>query len=550
MKNSDIVIVLSHTVRVVELEKISYKVILSVALGIMATISAFFSLEYDFELFQINLLWGHIFFIIVTMAWGFRYGFISLTAGLMFVVPIYLWPYNGFANIVPIGLLYLWVWFLSWGQISGQMLEGIYRRQTIYAGVTIILYIILFPILHQLNPILLGDSYGAIEVNRLITIIIKTVANEFIIVAICHSLLLIPSIRRIFKLPIYVASRYNVRIIFAITGISLFFAGVILFAIYHLVFAYQDFSWITTNKEVILVTIIMQLAFGIIGGGIAARFFQSRMQTKEDLRESYKKIQLLKEQLEQQVLIRTDQLQSAVQELESYVYTVSHDLKSPVRAIEGYCQLLFEDYKDVMPNDAKEMLENIHSISSDMILVMDKLLEYDTLSKKQMLQEEMDLGPMINRIVDEMKVASTRKDVTIIFNKELPKVTGDPVLFKMALYNIISNSFKFSKSRVPLVIIIDVWDIKTWKNDKLGAIVNDNEWIISIADNGVGFDANYTHKLFQLFERLHNKKEFQGSGVGLTTVKKVIERHGGKVWIEGQLHQGVTVYFTLQKKTG
>ncbi|OEF97692.1 hypothetical protein BHF68_14390 [Desulfuribacillus alkaliarsenatis] len=234
---------------------------------------------------------------------------------------------------------------------------------------------------------------------------------------------------------------------------------------------------------------------------------------------------------------RTEELQHAIEELQAYVYTVSHDLKSPVRAIEGYCQLILEDYRNQLPQDAIEMLENINTISSDMLIMMDKLLEHDRYSKKQVDGTWTNMEPMIREIVEELRVSSINPKVQLIFCKSLPDVWGDPILLRMVLYNLLSNSMKFAKNRETIVIEIDVRE-------------NNQEWEFSIADNGVGFEPEYADKLFQLFQRLHSSKDFEGSGIGLSTVKKIIQRHNGQVWITGKQEKGATVFFTLQKKSG
>ncbi|WP_341274567.1 sensor histidine kinase [Senegalia massiliensis] len=202
--------------------------------------------------------------------------------------------------------------------------------------------------------------------------------------------------------------------------------------------------------------------------------------------------------------------------------------------MDTYSEFLIEDYDEILPNDAKDMIFNISKTSKDIILLTDKLLEYSTTNKKQLEKKEIDIENMIKDITNRLKI-TVYKDIDLIFNNKLPIIKGDKVLLEQVILNIISNSIKFSNMREKIIIIVDYIEGK-------------NEYIFSIKDNGVGFDIEYSHKLFSLFKRLHRKSEFEGTGIGLAIIKRIIEKHKGRVWIEGKVNQGTTIYFTIPKE--
>lgn len=249
-------------------------------------------------------------------------------------------------------------------------------------------------------------------------------------------------------------------------------------------------------------------------------------------KQAIKEITLLNEELEHRVAERTDELQSVVNELESFTYTVSHDLKSPLRAIEGYSRLILEDFGPMLETEAGEMLQNIRNICHDMIDMISNLLKYSTTSKAPIEKVKLDSEVLFRSIFDELMSANPDRKVKLTVETGLPAVYADKLLLKQVLYNILSNAVKFTRHKEQALI-------------NVGCTITGDEYIFYIKDNGVGFDMQYSRKLFGIFQRLHSKEDFEGSGIGLVTVKKIIQRHGGRVWIEGKEGQGATVYFTL-----
>ncbi len=251
-----------------------------------------------------------------------------------------------------------------------------------------------------------------------------------------------------------------------------------------------------------------------------------------EYKHAIKKITTLNEELEQRVAERTEELQSAVNELETFTYTVSHDLKSPLRAVDGYSRIVLEDFKSRLGEEASEMIQNVRNICKDMIEMINKLLQYSTTSKAAMDKEDIKSEVLFKSIFNELLLAHPDRVIELNIETGLPIVFGDKIMIRQVVYNILSNAIKFTKHKERGIITV-------------GCSITGEEYIFYIKDNGVGFDMEYSKKLFGIFQRLHTSDEFEGSGIGLVTVKKIIHKHGGRVWIEGNTGVGAAVYFTL-----
>ncbi len=227
-----------------------------------------------------------------------------------------------------------------------------------------------------------------------------------------------------------------------------------------------------------------------------------------------------------------EELQIANQELESFSYSVSHDLRAPLRALSGYSKILIEDYSEKLDEEGKQTIQAITHNAERMGMLIDDLLAFSRLGRKEVVKTEVDMKKLVESIVLESSKMTPHD--AIIKVGELPLVNGDYALLHQVIFNLISNAVKYSsKQKSPLI--------------EISSEEESDEIVISVKDNGVGFDMQYANKLFGVFQRLHARQEFEGTGVGLAIVKRIIARHGGKVWAEGKVNEGAEFYFSLPK---
>ena len=218
-------------------------------------------------------------------------------------------------------------------------------------------------------------------------------------------------------------------------------------------------------------------------------------------------------------------------ELEAFSYSVSHDLRAPLRAIDGFSRILLEEYGDKLDPEANRLLDVIRSNTSNMGRLIDDLLAFSRLGRQEMNPTTIDVRELAAAVMDELKSANTNPDVQEHI-AELPPVRGDRAMIRQVFVNLLSNALKFTSTRDAAVI-------------EIGHMVANGEDVYYVKDNGVGFEMQYADKLFGVFQRLHTPDEFEGTGVGLAIVHRIIQRHGGRVWAEGKVNEGATFFFTL-----
>jgi len=236
-------------------------------------------------------------------------------------------------------------------------------------------------------------------------------------------------------------------------------------------------------------------------------------------------------ELEERVRVRTAQLEQSNHELESFSYSVSHDLRSPLRAIDGFTSILMEDFYQSLPLDGQQVCQSILNNTRRMNQLIDDLLAFSRLNRFELRLVPVDMHALVDLAFGELTTPETRLKITINL-QPLPGITGDPSLMRQVWLNLVSNAVKFSSQREEAFI-------------EVGFETRKDEIVYYIRDNGAGFDMAYAANLFGVFQRLHGIKDFEGTGVGLAIVQRIIQRHGGRVWGEGKVDGGATFYFAL-----
>ena len=249
------------------------------------------------------------------------------------------------------------------------------------------------------------------------------------------------------------------------------------------------------------------------------------------LRASEGRLRQLNAELEQRVAARTAELESSNRELEAFSYSVSHDLRAPLRAIDGFSKALLEDCGDGLGDVGAQHLERVRKAARQMGLLIDDLLGLARLSRAEMRRERVDLGLLAKEIVTSLSQAQPDRKVEFVVTGN-PTTEGDPPLLRVALDNLIRNAWKFT-SKHPTARI------------EVGQTGGNGNRTFFVADDGAGFDMAHASMLFAPFQRLHRQSDFEGTGVGLATVQRIIQRHGGRLWAESAVEGGAKFYFTM-----
>jgi len=250
-----------------------------------------------------------------------------------------------------------------------------------------------------------------------------------------------------------------------------------------------------------------------------------------ELNESNNKILAFNQDLEQRVQERTAELEAANKELESFSYSVSHDLRAPIRSIHGYTNILQEEYSGVFDDEAKRLVQTILRNSKRMGQLIDDLLAFSRLGRKELTKHKVSVYDIVTVIVEEQKIIEGDRPMEISI-QNLPPAFADISTLRQVWVNLISNALKYSRQKEKAII-------------EIGAFEKDQAIVYYVKDNGAGFDMQYYNKLFGVFQRLHSQKEFEGTGVGLAMVQRIISRHGGEIWAEAKMNEGAVFYFTL-----
>lgn len=238
-----------------------------------------------------------------------------------------------------------------------------------------------------------------------------------------------------------------------------------------------------------------------------------------------------RKQAEAQIQEHIAQVEAANKELEAFTYSVSHDLRAPLRHVNGFSKILLEEYGASLPREAQEYLQRIQDGARRMGVLIDDLLHFGRVGRQEVRRQVAGLRSLVEEVISDLKRDCPGRQVEWKI-AALPFVDCDPALMKQVFQNLLANALKFTRPRAQAII-------------EVGQLEQNGSSLIYVRDNGVGFSMKYADKLFGVFQRLHRAEDFEGTGVGLATVQRIIQKHGGRIWAEAELDQGAAFYFTL-----
>ncbi|HET9473615.1 MAG TPA: ATP-binding protein [Steroidobacteraceae bacterium] len=244
-----------------------------------------------------------------------------------------------------------------------------------------------------------------------------------------------------------------------------------------------------------------------------------------------RQLRIEKKRLEESVRERTEQLKIANRELEAFSYSVSHDLRAPLRAVSAFTQALLSEHITTLNEEGRRLLQNVNAGAAHMDRLITDLLRLSQLNRQELHRQPVRFGELVSRVIEQMAGERADRDIEFVI-ADFPTWQVDPGLMQQVFVNLISNAIKFTRGR-------------TQARVEIGYRMTGTTLVCFVKDNGVGFNIKYMNKLFGVFQRLHSADQFEGTGVGLSIVRRIVERHGGTVWVDGAQDQGATFYFSL-----
>jgi len=328
------------------------------------------------------------------------------------------------------------------------------------------------------------------------------------------------------------------RAIFVLFGVFVMACGTThLFSIWNIWFPNYWVDAIIKVFTALVSALTAVMLWPLIPQALALPSLQHLKDANEALRLEVERRTAIEEELRQMNATleqRSAKLETAIQELDWFSYSVSHDLRSPLRAIDGFSLILLEDYAETLDDEGKRLLKVVRDNTARMGQLIEDILKFSRTGRTELTFSEINMEQMAREVFADLQPSPDDSPLQLEI-EALPPAQGDSAMMRQVFVNLLSNALKFSRSKETPCI-------------KVGGSLQNGEAVYYVKDNGVGFDMQYADKLFGLFQRLHGVAEFEGTGIGLAIVKRIITRHGGRVWAEAKVNEGATFYFALPEQ--
>ncbi|WP_062320481.1 ATP-binding protein [Halolactibacillus sp. JCM 19043] len=622
------------------------KFIISVSFGLIGLLFSGYAIRIPFGDFQLNFIWSIAFPLVITLAYGLRFGLLSITCGLTFLYPFILGYMNGYGSFVGMLVLYVWIVFHGLGKDWRDKRPTRWNHpmmiQLFYSVVRLLIYALLFQPLMTLNPPPWNlEAFPSIQSEIVWYFSVRGIFMEMMLLLIVDTVLLLPRIRQLFNLETDESMRYNGRVLTGFLGGGLLFISFILAVQYTLIDEVPLTDWLLPPNPKTSLTLFLSSFLFMIMAGVTMRYVEKtltnerafkttyeryqaifeqmqdiylelmldgtivnaspsiystldltenqligtnfcqlfsevkgkawlqeleqqggfiekkmtvlahsgktlvwsihlkKIQLKEgeprlvamirdmtDIEEAMEEVTRLNSDLERRVNKRTKDLHASIETLERFNYVVSHDLKTPIRAIDAYTEMIEEDEHN-LSGETKDALASIRHIVADMIRLIERLLHYSRVNQATIEKERVPLQPVITDVLDQLRLSH---DFTVIFNKPLPTVLGEAVLIKQVFLNVLDNAVTYKRKDEPLLLMID-------------SVETEDTLSVLVTDNGCGIAPDDLPHVWDLFTTGHQT----GTGIGLSTVKRIMEALGGSVQLESRLKKGTTVTLVFPK---